>query len=63
MKMLGIKKKVDRLGRICIPKSMRELYGLGDVVELIVTNEGVLLRSANCLEKEMEKEDFYSFTK
>ena len=47
MKMMGIKKKVDNLGRICIPKPMRELYGLGNVVELVVTNEGVLLRSAS----------------
>ena len=47
MKIMGIKKKVDNLGRICIPKPMRDLYGLGDVVELVVTNEGVLLRSAD----------------
>ena len=46
MKIVGIKKKVDNLGRICIPKPMRDLYGLDDVVELVVTSEGVLLRSA-----------------
>ena len=46
MKIVGIKKKVDNLGRIFIPKPMRDLYGLDDVVELVVTSEGVLLRSA-----------------
>ena len=49
MKMMGIKKKVDNLGRICIPKPMGELYGLGNVVELVVTNEG------GCLDLQVQR--------
>ena len=57
MKIVGIKKRIDGLGRICIPKSMRELYNLNDIVELIVTTDGVLLRAAECYEDELKNED------
>ena len=46
MEIKGMKKRVDDLGRICIPKPMRELYGLNGEVELVVTDEGILLRTA-----------------
>lgn len=36
MKTIGIRKNIDRLGRICIPKDMRELFSLHEKVELIV---------------------------
>ena len=57
MKIVGINKRIDGLGRICIPKSMRELYNLNDIVELIVTTDGVLLRAAECYEDESKNED------
>ena len=53
MEKIGIKKDIDKLGRICIPKELRELYGLisakgeGEAVEveLLPTIEGILIRS------------------
>ena len=45
MKESGIVRKLDNLGRLVIPKEMRELFSLDKQVELIVTDEGVLLRS------------------
>ena len=45
MEMVGIKKDIDRLGRICIPKEMRRLFKLENEVELQVTNDGILLKN------------------
>lgn len=45
MSKVGIVKEFDNLGRIVIPKEMRELFGFDKGVEIIVTEEGVLLRS------------------
>ena len=42
---IGIKKEIDRLGRLVIPKEMREALGLGREVELVMTEEGVLVRN------------------
>ena len=42
---VGIIKEIDNLGRIVIPKEMRELLGLEKTVEVIVTRAGVLIRS------------------
>ena len=42
---VGIIKDIDRLGRIVIPKELRERYGLGESVELVPTEFGVLLRN------------------
>lgn len=41
----GIKKEIDNLGRLVIPKEMRELFNMNGEVELIVTTEGILLRN------------------
>ena len=40
-----VKKRVDKLGRIVLPKSMRENYGimLGEAVDLIACDEGILI--------------------
>ena len=48
MKFL-IKKTIDRLGRIVIPKNLREYYEiqLGDELALIPTDEGILLINPN----------------
>ena len=45
MNRIGIKKEIDRLGRICIPKEMRMLFKLENEVELQITEEGVLIKN------------------
>ena len=44
MNEIGIIKKIDSLGRMVISKEMRKLFGLENGVELIITNDGVLVR-------------------
>lgn len=41
---VGIIKEIDKLGRIVIPKEMRDRLGWGRNVEVLLTEEGVLLR-------------------
>lgn len=38
MDACGINKEIDRLGRIVIPKEMRELFNMTERVELVVTS-------------------------
>ena len=45
MEKIGIIKEIDNLGRIVIPKDIRERYSLTDEVEIVTTSEGVLLKS------------------
>lgn len=45
MSEIGVIKEIDNLGRIVIPKEMRLLYSFEREVELILTEEGVLIRS------------------
>ena len=45
MNTYGINKEVDKLGRIVIPKKMRELFNITERVEMIVTKEGILIRN------------------
>ena len=56
MKEVGIIKLVDNLGRIVIPKEMRELFGIDNFVEVVVTTEGVLLRSPKYILVEKEQD-------
>lgn len=42
---IGVIKEVDRLGRIVIPKEYRERLMLDGEVELVLTKDGILLRS------------------
>ena len=42
---IGIKKEIDKLGRICIPKEMRKLFNLENEVEIRITEDGILLKS------------------
>ena len=44
-KIVGVHKDIDKLGRIVIPKKMRSLFHLKDDVELVVTEEGILIRN------------------
>lgn len=45
MKAVGVIKEIDKLGRIVIPKELRERYGFDDKVEIVATKDGVLLQS------------------
>ncbi len=45
MEKIGIKKEFDKLGRLVIPKEMRQLFGFTKEVEIVVTKEGILIRN------------------
>ena len=45
MNNIGLVRAVDKLGRLVIPKEMRELYKLNDDVEILATDEGILVRN------------------
>ena len=40
-------KELDAVGRIVIPKDLREQYGIKKAVELIPTTEGILIKKAS----------------
>ena len=42
---VGITKEIDKLGRIVIPKEFRERFNLVDEVEIVLTEEGILIRN------------------
>ena len=44
-KKVGIIREIDNLGRLVIPKEMRNLFNFEKEVEIVVTEEGVLLRN------------------
>ncbi len=44
-KNVGILKEIDKLGRIVIPKEMRERLAWDKSVEVLLTDEGILLRN------------------
>ena len=54
---VGIKKEIDRLGRLVIPKEMRELFLLEREVELVLTPDGILIRSPKYHLSKTEKTD------
>ena len=56
---VGIVKEIDRLGRIVIPKEMRERFCLDDRVELVVTRDGVLIRSLKYTLVRMNEKEKY----
>ncbi len=47
MNEIGIVRKIDNLGRIVIPKEMRDRYKLDDDVEIVATENGVLIKNKN----------------
>ncbi len=46
MNKIGVLRKFDKLGRLVIPKEMRDRYKLNEAVEIIATKEGVLIRNS-----------------
>ena len=42
---VGVIKEIDNLGRIVIPKEMRDRLSLGKSVEVVLTETGVLVRN------------------
>ena len=42
---VGVIKEIDNLGRIVVPKEMRERLSLEKRVEVVLTKDGVLLRN------------------
>ncbi len=45
MENIGVRKEIDCMGRICIPKEIRKLFNLDKDVEILITKEGVLIRN------------------
>ena len=43
---VGVIKEIDKLGRIVIPKEMRERLGFERDVEVVMTEEGILIRNS-----------------
>ena len=59
MSEVGIIKEFDKLGRIVIPKELRERYALNGDVEILATKEGVLLKNPSyyLVKKEEDEEN------
>ncbi len=55
MEKIGIKKEIDKLGRICIPKEMRTLFNFEGEVELQITKDGILLKNPEYILVKKEK--------
>lgn len=45
MKIIGVFKSFDNLGRLVIPKELRDRYGLEKAVEVVATENGILIRN------------------
>lgn len=58
--IVGIIKEVDKLGRIVIPKEVRERFGLTESVEIIATEFGVVLRKPGYKLVRVDKDDMKS---
>lgn len=57
MDKIGVLKEFDKLGRIVIPKELRERYGLTQTVEIVATKEGILLKSQEYVLVEKKKQE------
>jgi bifunctional DNA-binding transcriptional regulator/antitoxin component of YhaV-PrlF toxin-antitoxin module len=45
MSKIGVIKELDKLGRVVIPKELRERYGFYKSVEIIAREEGILIKN------------------
>ena len=57
MDKIGVLKEFDKLGRIVIPKELRERYGLTQTVEIVATKDGILLKSQDYVLVEKKKQE------
>ena len=57
MDNFGIMKEFDALGRLVIPKELRQRYGILKEVEIVATREGVLLKNPEYFLCKREKHD------
>ena len=57
MDKIGVLKEFDKLGRIVIPKELRERYDLTQTVEIVATKEGILLKSQEYVLVEKKKQE------
>ena len=57
MDKIGIIKDIDRLGRLHIPKEIRDRLGFCGRVELIIAKDGLLIRNIECAPRLSEKKD------
>ena len=57
MDKIGVIKKFDKLGRVVIPKDLRDRYLRGDDVEIIATIDGILLKDPQYTLVKTENED------
>ena len=55
--MIGIIKEFDKLGRIVIPKELRERYGFCGKVEIVATENGILIQNPNYVLTKRNEED------
>ncbi len=55
MKKIGIMKEFDKLGRLVIPKELRDRYGFDKKVEVVATEEGILLQNPQYILVEFKK--------
>ena len=58
MNLIGIVKEIDKLGRVHIPKDFRDALHLFGEVEILLTNEGILIRNPDYMvvkNKELKK--------
>ena len=60
MESVGVRKEIDKLGRLCIPKEMRNLFNIKNDVELVVTVDGILIRNPEyvLVKREVRKNGF-----
>ena len=56
-KIIGIHKDFDRLGRLVIPKELRDLFGFEKTVEVLATKDGVLIRNPRYVLVERKTDD------
>lgn len=45
--LTGIIRRVDSVGRIVIPVDYRRAYGFSDSVEILGTNDGILIKNSS----------------
>lgn len=52
---VGVIKEIDKLGRIVIPKEMRQRLNLDTQVEVLLTEDGVVIRNTEYVLVKKEK--------